>query len=327
MKFLFLWLILFLNILNAADSLSTFSNIDEMKSGNSFNLKEYANSSSDQFRFHSFSLPDSTNHYFEDEYVPKWYSMFTNVPGDWADFYHQHITVDRIPLIIGISVSTAVLIATDDKTWRASDKLYRKNSFNKNVSDFFVEFGDGRSQFAFAACFAAGGLLFKDQRALRTSIQIVEGVLACGSFVQVLKHLTGRESPFVSTKTGGAWRFFPNQIDYHKHVPHYDAFPSGHIATSMAAFIIISENYSELKWIEPLGWVAASFIGIAMVNQGIHWYSDYPLGIALGYAFGKIVAHPDVSELTKSTEHSKTAFTFSPYFGYQGNGISFQVNF
>jgi hypothetical protein len=28
-----------------------------------------------------------------------------------------------------------------------------------------------------------------------------------------------------------------------------------------------------------------------MVGQGIHWVSDYPLSVAIGYGFGQIVSH------------------------------------
>ena len=44
-----------------------------------------------------------------------------------------------------------------------------------------------------------------------------------------------------------------------------------------------------------------------MVNIGIHWYSDYPLGLALGYTFGMIAAHPegyDVANFGKDDSHA-----------------------
>ncbi len=146
------------------------------------------------------------------------------------------------------------------------------------------------------------------------------------SFGSIIKHLTGRESPFVETQSGGAWRFFPNQIEYHKHVPAYDAFPSGYIGTSMAAFIVISENYPEIKWLEPASFVLAGFIGFGMASKGIHWYSDYPLGIALGYIFGKIIAHPDY--LTKQdTINKKESISILPYFNGRGKGLSFSYQF
>jgi membrane-associated phospholipid phosphatase len=111
--------------------------------------------------------------------------------------------------------------------------------------------------------------------------------------VQVLKHITGRQSPFVSTKAKGRWDFFPNQIDYHKHVPSYDAYPSGHVTTTLATVIVIAENYPDIKWIRPLGYILTGLLAISMVNTGIHWYSDYPLALVLGYTFGMIASHPE----------------------------------
>ncbi|MBF8248870.1 MAG: hypothetical protein HW374_1670, partial [Bacteroidetes bacterium] len=38
--------------------------------------------------------------------------------------------------------------------------------------------------------------------------------------------------------------------------------------------IVISENYHEVTWIRPLGYVLTGLLGVGMVNNGIHWYSD-----------------------------------------------------
>ena len=223
------------------------------------------------------------------QYFPEWYNMITNLPGDIVSFYNKEITSDNIPIFLGISAATAGLILTDNATWRESHKFYTRNSFNKRWSDIIVKIGDGSSQFGLAGGFALFGFITGNRRALRTASEIVEAVLASGAVVQLLKHITGRESPFVSTKPGGAWRFFPNQIDYLKHVPAYDAFPSGHMTTSLAAFIVIAENYPELKWIKPVSYSLEVLLGISMVNTGIHWYSDYPLAIFLGYSFGELI--------------------------------------
>jgi hypothetical protein len=263
---------------------------------------------------------------YDNEPMPKWYSMVTNLPSDMLTFYHQEFTKDNIPKYLGIAVLTAGLIMTDESTWRESERFYNRTPFNKSFSDFFTEMGDGRTQFGLAAVFGAYGFIAKDNRAVRTASQIVEAVLASGAVVQVIKHLTGRESPFVETRAGGAWRFFPNQIEYHKHVPAYDAYPSGHICTSMAAFIVISENYPEIKWLEPASFVLAGFIGFGMANKGIHWYSDYPLGVALGYIFGKIVAHPVY--LTKPvSSDKKESLSIMPYFNGISKGLSFSYSF
>ena len=202
--------------------------------------------------------------------TPSWYQMFTNIPGDWAEFYKTSFNSDNIPLYAGVTLLTAGLIATDEKTWQESNRLYNRSKSVKALSDFFTEIGDGRTQFGIAGAYAIYGLLTDDNRALRTASQITQAVLASGAVVQVLKHITGRQSPFVSTKPGGRWDFFPNQIDYHKHVPSYDAYPSGHVTTMLATVIVIAENYPDIKWIKPLGFTLTGLLAISMVNNGIH---------------------------------------------------------
>lgn len=264
----------------------------------------------------------------QQEYLPEWYEMISNIPGDWLRYYKTEMTSDNLPLYAGIFALTAQLIMADDVTWQQSHKVYKSSTFAKNWSDTFTEIGDGRTQFALAGAFAAYGFIGSDRRALRTASQIVEAVLASGAVVQVIKHLTGRQSPYVSSQPGGVWRFFPNQILYHKHVPEYDAYPSGHIATSMAAFVVIAENYPEYKWITPVSYSLAALIAIGMANKGIHWYSDYPLGIALGYAFGKMIAHPELP-VSKSTEAGmeKLQVRLNPYMGPLSSGLSLTLSF
>jgi membrane-associated phospholipid phosphatase len=259
-------------------------------------------------------------------YLPKWYEMITNVPGDWWRFAKEEYESPNYPVYLLITGLTAGLILTDDITYKESDKFYKKTQINRNFSDIFTKIGDGRTQFGLAAGFATFGFIADDHRALRTASQIVEGVLAAGAVVQLIKHITGRQSPFVATSPTGIWRFFPNQIEYHKHVPSYDAFPSGHIATSVAAFVIISENYPEYSnWIDPICYALSTCICIGMVNSGIHWYSDYPLGIAIGYAFGKLIANPKGIGLAEKKGDFRKLSVF-PYYNENYIGLTFNYS-
>ena len=225
--------------------------------------------------------------------MPKWYEMITNIPGDISKYFQVTFRENKIPLYLTVAATTAALVVTDDKTWQESDKFYKKGGAGKRWSDIFIEMGDGKTQFGLGALFGIYGLITNDVRAVRTGSQIIQAVLASGTVVQVLKHITGRESPFVATTPTGVWNFFPNQIKYHQHVPHYDAFPSGHVTTFVATVIVIAENYPEVWWIRPVGYLFTAGLAVSMVNKGIHWYSDYPLAIALGYTFGMIAAHPE----------------------------------
>ena len=173
-------------------------------------------------------------------------------------------------------------------------------------------------QFGIAAAYALYGFAFNDDRAVRTASQITEVILASGGVVQLLKHLTGRESPFVATTPTGKWNFFPNQIEYAKHVPHYDAFPSGHIATALATLTVIAENYPEKPWIKWVGYPIIGSIAVGLVSTSIHWWSDIPLGMVIGYSFGMLVSHP---EGNKEELHSSSALQTSLNFAVMGNGV------
>jgi len=251
----------------------------------------------------------------------RWYSMITNIPGDWSRFTARTFRSENLSGMVGMSVLTIGLMVADDETWTLSDRWYKTSRKVGDVSDFFEYLGDGRPQFGLAAAFGAYGVVAGDSRALRTGSQLVEAILACGGVVQLLKHLTGRESPFVSTVPAGRWDFFPNQIEYHKHVPRYDAFPSGHIATAMATVTVVAENYPEWNWVRPAGYTLCAVIGISMANTGIHWYSDYPLGLFLGYTFGMVVAHPEGYGDSGASTSGQVSIAPSMTMGGPGVGI------
>ena len=152
-----------------------------------------------------------------------------------------------------------------------------------------VSMGDGYFQFLLAGIWGAYGYSASNNRALRTASQIVETITATGAVVQIIKHSTGRESPFQTSTRTGNWEPFPEQVKYHKDVQKYDAVPSGHIATAHATFIVIWENYPEYKWIPYIGYPLISLISVGLVSTSLHWWSDIPLGIALGHSFAKVV--------------------------------------
>ncbi len=257
----------------------------------------------------------------------EWYTMFTRIPGDWARYSRQTFRSENIPAFVGMTALTGALVATDEETWQLSHRLYHNSSFAHSTSDFFEYLGDGRPQFGLAGAFALYGFAWSDHRALRTASQLVETILACGTVVQVLKHITGRQSPIVSTRPGGVWDLFPNQIQYHKHVPSYDAYPSGHIATAMATITVVEENYPEWTWLKPVGYTIVALIGISMGNTGIHWYSDYPLGIALGYSFGLLAAHPERALRDEAQQAGKPQVSFGPVITSGGAGVGVYVAF
>ncbi|OPX27827.1 MAG: hypothetical protein B1H07_00055 [Campylobacteraceae bacterium 4484_166] len=150
--------------------------------------------------------------------------------------------------------------------------------------------GDGSVHIGIMAGMYAHGALSDNNKSLNVSSQLAEGLIGVAITTQLLKHITGRESPVVRSEDTGKWRWFPNQKDYHNDVQKYDAYPSGHLATTMMSVTVLSENYPDNPYIKPIGWTAMGLLSFQMLNNEVHWASDYPLALAIGYSFGKVSA-------------------------------------
>jgi len=259
--------------------------------------------------------------------MPKWHEFITNIPSDFSRYFQLTFKADKIPLYMTVAATTAALWATDSKTWYLSDKLFKTNKFFNKFSYTVTQMGDGKTQFGLAGAFGLYGLVFNDAKAVRTGSQILEAVLASGALVQVFKHLTGRQSPSSSSMPGGSWTFFPNQITYAKKTAEYDAYPSGHVTTTLAAVIVIAENYPDVWWIRPLGYTITGCLAFSMVNYGIHWYSDYPLAIVFGYTFGMLAAHPDGIPNIIAGNNLKGNLAVMPILTEKGFGIGAGYSF
>lgn len=239
----------------------------------------------------------------------------THIPRDIIQYPGYAFRGENIPTIAGLVAGSAALWVVDQPILRGAQNLGRwmgldatstqrtlvyvpirvggaKVPFEFNVPDnlnsTFYFLGDGWTHLTIASSFMAYGLIKKDNRAAQTATQLGEAILSTGVVVQSLKRLTGRQSPFRATKDRGEWRLAPSYSTYQSNVSNYDAFPTGHLATAMATVTVIAENYPEYRFIRPVGYSLMGLLGYSMLNNGVHWASDYPIGIAIGYGFAKI---------------------------------------
>ncbi len=147
--------------------------------------------------------------------------------------------------------------------------------------------GDGWIHLGFVAGYGLHGALTSNVRSINIAGQLVEGLGVTAFVTQVIKHVTGRESPFATKTKGGVWRPFPDQVKYHKNVPKYDAFPSGHVATAMTTTTIFVKNFPRYRTaIKVVGYTLTSILAFGMMNLGVHWFGDYPLALGIGYMAG-----------------------------------------
>jgi len=243
---------------------------------------------------------------------PKPFSFITQIPRVIGNSAKESFTRKSIPAWGIITGSTLLCIAFDQQILDGVQHFSRNINFSsdadyktligfklgskdvpvyqlpQNLNTAFYSIGEGFTSLSIAGGFFIYGKIKKDYRALQTASQIVQVQLTVGLMTQTIKRLTGRESPFVSTGSGGIWRPFPGFNEFTKHTPHYDAFPSGHMTTMMATVTVLADNYPEKKLIRPIGYTIMGLVGLAMINNGVHWASDYPLAIGIGYVTGKV---------------------------------------
>jgi membrane-associated phospholipid phosphatase len=279
---------------------------------------------------------------------PSFSEIFTQIGQSYSHFYRDMTSDEYFTENMWMIGSTAFLIYYDQPLYEAAAKFGRDIGIGNgdgtttvltigdypifrgptDVGSTMYFFGDGWFHISIALGFYGYGEIADDNRALQTAMQIGHGMLTAGIFTQTLKHITGRETPNHATVDAGKWRFFPDQIEYHKKVPKYDAFPSGHLATAMMTLTVIAENYAEYDAIYPIGIGMMTLLSYQMMNNGVHWASDYPLALIAGYLFGKIAVDNNRKLVgTDSEESNSYSFKLYPHKIEHNFAIGLSVDF
>jgi hypothetical protein len=260
------------------------------------------------------------------------FSFLTNIPYNYTSYCKKTFRKDNLWNIAGMVGITSLFVYLDQPIIDEAQRFGRKiNVSGHDNTKTFISIdglnifrgptdlgsslyflGDGWFHFSIAGGFLISATITKDSRAMNTGVQLVEGIITSGSVSQLLKHITGRQSPFKSTQDGGKWNWLPNQFEYSKHVPAYDAFPSGHLTSAMTVYTIIAENYPEyLPVIRPVAYTLMGALSFQMLNNGVHWFSDYPLALALGHTFGEIVVHHNRIDISNKYSQKKNKIKLS----------------
>ncbi|HYV99530.1 MAG TPA: phosphatase PAP2 family protein [Gemmatimonadaceae bacterium] len=240
---------------------------------------------------------------------PRFLESVRGVPGTLADAARSTAHKSNIAKAVAVVASTVALYAGDDQIYAEAKRFGRRIDIAPShptwslkagdvklfyvpttVSSALYYLGDGWTTMGIAGSFFAAGAIRGDNRALRTASEITESMFALGLVTQTLKHATGRQTPGAATASRGEWHPFAPWREYSATTPKYDAFPSGHLATAMATVTVIAWNYPDRHWIRPVGYSLMGVLGFAMVNNGVHWASDYPLALAIGGTVGAAAA-------------------------------------
>jgi membrane-associated phospholipid phosphatase len=244
--------------------------------------------------------------------TPKKFAFITNLPKDAAGIVTTTFNKKSIKPLLAIAASTGLLIWADqpivDGVEEFSNRIHlspdEKNKnvivhfggkdvallrFPGNLNTAFYQVGQGFPSLMIGAGLYTYGKIKDDYRALSTASQLAEAFILMGVGTQIVKRITGRQNPSESVVPAGEWDFLPSFSKYQNYTPNYDAFPSGHLATLMSSITIFSENYPEKKWIKPIGYSLSALVAYSMINNKVHWASDYPLALGMGYLCAKQV--------------------------------------
>jgi hypothetical protein len=281
---------------------------------------------------------------------PRQFGFIRDLPGDAAGIVKSAFKKESVKPWLTVTASTALLLLTDqaiaDGVIQFSENIHlhpeekNKNLLNfkmgdKNVSLFrlpanvntaLYQVGQGFPSLLIGAGLFTYGKINNDYRALSTASQLAEAFILMGVGTQIVKRVTGRQSPSESKTPGGNWHFFPSFSKYQNYTPNYDAFPSGHLATLVSSVTIFSNNYPEKKWIKPVGYSLSGLVCYAMINNKVHWASDYPLAIAMGYLCAKqVLKHRNVvTSTTARKKKGELSYTFNYLNGSVMPGIVYK---
>lgn len=294
--------------------------------------------------FQTFDISE----FVEYEYKkPKFFDMIKYVPKDIGDFGKFIVQKENLKWTGSALGATGLLIPFDqqlvDGAINMGDGIgWDEDHSYGNIGPLRIipndlhsavyYIGNGGTTMLLSGAFYAFGVFGKDYRALNTSSELIEVILSMGLITQTIKRITGRQSPDPAIKDGnpgGHWTFLPNFNDYQTNTINYDAMPSGHIATFMATLTVIATNYPEVKWIKPVGYSLMGILAFEMMSSQVHWASDYPLAILIGYVVGKTAANRRIIKKEKQlgaeigTKPSyKTNFSYNNIMGYSMVGVT-----
>ena len=286
---------------------------------------------------------------------PKPFQFAKNVPSDLYQLGKTTFSKRNLPKLGVLIAGTAALTLVDQQITDAAQQFGRyinlspEREFQRvevfniplidlpgNLNAAFYFLGEGWPSIMIAGGFYGYGLMANDYRALQTTSQLAEMFFTLAITTQFVKRITGRQSPFramdpppgTEAVPGGSWHFFISPKNYQKSVSNHDAFPSGHLATAMATVTILAGNYPDNKYIKPVGYTLMGLLSYSMLNNGVHWLSDYPLAIAIGYTCGKIALARGRQVIPKlGTDHGASSTLSPAYLGTGGIGLSYRATF
>lgn len=225
------------------------------------------------------------------ETTENYHSRFFKDEGQmWTAPFHLDL---KGALLLGtVLAGTGILIANDEAIYSNFKRYQGTHPWVDKVSPKITLLGDWGIDCGIAGLFFLSGVAFKDQKARDTGLMALETLLHTGLLVQVVKHLAGRQRPWVENGVdywNGPAAFFKRYSQ--NFFSRYDSFFSGHTASVWGLATVIAENYKNHFWVPLTCYGLATAVGLSRLTEDDHWMSDVFVGAVVGFAVGKMVVH------------------------------------
>jgi hypothetical protein len=252
----------------------------------------------------------------DEKRLPLW-GIVTDIPDTLWTGTKEQFKKDALPGWAVLLTTSALLYHYDDdilqdvqakgRSWKLGNSVNYKSVLEVGNTTIYAAptdtagwlyfLGDGTIPIVVSASLMGTGYWGKNNRLYNTGVEMATGLLSGAVLDQAIKRATGRESPSKATEPRGKWQPFTSFKAYGQNTAKYDAMPSGHIMSATVMFTVLEEEYPEYNYVwYPTEVVWLGVLGFGMINVGVHWASDYPLGIAMGYVFGRAavrIHHPE----------------------------------
>ncbi|CAN5423424.1 hypothetical protein BH11BAC2_BH11BAC2_12190 [soil metagenome] len=223
-----------------------------------------------------------------------------------------HIHQQDWKFIVPAAILLGSSFALDHEIYNSVQDVKQRNPELHDIAQVATKFGEGIVPIGITCAFAAGGLIFKDNRALRTGVLAAEALVHSAILGYAMKASLGRARPTTEAKDGKLG-FFEEFNDETKH----NSFPSGHTIIAFTLATVVATEYSNTIWVPVVCYSAATACGLSRIVLEKHWTSDVLMASMLGYAIGRMTVK----------EHNRH-WNISPFVNSSGAaGIGFHTSF
>jgi membrane-associated phospholipid phosphatase len=145
----------------------------------------------------------------------------------------------------------------------------------RGIARTVARFGGEYSWGVLGAFFLSGKLLKDDKAKAVAEDGLASCAIASGVITPILKLTVGRRRP---SETEGTFAFGGQGV----------SFPSGHATQAFAIASVVASHYPS-PWVKVAAYGLAGVVGLARIEQGVHYGSDVLAGALIGIVVGKAV--------------------------------------